>query len=97
MNSFFKKRFQYQNNKERTKMAFAQLVGKFLMLMAVLIFVYFTIWLFGSQYFPSNFPLIRLFPPLEIALYGPLVLLMAFVCFLSLFLFKANKNMQKKK
>ena len=76
---------------------FAQIVGNFFMLMAVLIFVYFTTWLFGSQFFSQNSAIQSFFPPLQIALYGPLFLLAGFVAFVAIFLIRANSKMQKKK
>ena len=75
----------------------AQHVGNLLMLLSFLIFGYFTTWLFLSQFFAPDSPLLSLFPPLCIALYGPLFLLAAFVAFLVIFLVRANNKMKKKK
>lgn len=77
--------------------SFVQLFGKLLMLAAILIFAYFSAWLFGSQYISENSPIQKLFPPLSIALYGPLALLVGFIGFLVVFLVKAVDKMKKKK
>jgi len=77
--------------------SFAQLIGKLLILASFVIFVYFTTWLFFSQYFAPDSGLQNFFPPLSIALYGPLFLLAGFVGFLVIFLVRATNKMKKKK
>ena len=76
--------------------SFVQLFGDFLKLMAILIFVYFSTWLFGSQYIPENSPIHLLFPPMWVAIYGPLVLLVCFVIFVAQFILRAMSKMKKK-
>jgi len=75
----------------------AQLIGKLLMLLATIIFLYFSVWLLGSQYISPDCFIHSFFPPLGVALYGPLFLLAGFITFIAIFLGRAISKMNKKK
>lgn len=74
----------------------SQIIGQFMMGLSVFLFSYYSIWILVTPFLDKENFLHKLFLPLEIAIIGPLILLIIFLISVALFLIKTLSKMKKK-